>query len=69
MITNERQYRITRAQALRFQRALDEFDGRARPGVDPRLIVAERDAMASQLAELLAELQEYDANPPEQSRA
>lgn len=61
MITNERQYRITRAQALRFQRALDEFDGRARPGVDPRLIVAERDAMASQLADLRGELQEYDA--------
>lgn len=60
MITNERQYRITRAQALRFQRALDAFDSQPRPGVDPRLIAAERAAMASQLADLRAELQEYD---------
>ena len=60
MITNERQYRITRAQAQRFQRALDEFDNRPRQGVDPRLIVAERDALASQLADLHVELHEYE---------
>lgn len=60
MITNERQYRITQTQVQRFQRALDEFDDYPRPDVDPRLIVAERDAMASQLADLRAELEDYD---------
>ena len=39
MITNERQYRITRKKALGFARAIDEFDARSdeRANVHPRL--------------------------------
>ena len=61
MITNERQYRITRAQAARFQRVLDEFNEQARPDVHPGLIAAEREGLESQLADLQAELQEYES--------
>lgn len=61
MITNERQYRITQAQAARFQRVLDAFDEQARPDVHPRLIAAEREGLESQLADLQAELQEYES--------
>lgn len=63
MITNERQYRITHAQAQRFQHALDEFDDRARPDLDPRLAQAERAALASQLADLREELKKWRARP------
>ena len=61
MITDERQYRITQAQVQRFQQALDEFDERLRPDVDTRLVIAERDALESQLASLRAELQDYES--------
>ena len=63
MITNERQYRITRNRAQRFAAALEEFDAGSleRSDVDARLIRAERDAMVSQLADLRQELAEYDA--------
>ena len=61
MITNERQYRITQVQMQRFQQALDEFDERLRPDVDTRLVIAERNALASQLADLRAELQDYES--------
>lgn len=60
MITNERQYKITRAQADRFLRALDEFDDRPREGVHSLLVKAERDALVSQLADLRAEIKEYE---------
>ena len=61
MITNERQYRITQAQAARFQRVLDAFDEQARPDVHPRLIATEREGLESQLADLQAELREYES--------
>lgn len=60
MITNERQYRITRSEADRFARALAEFSDAPRDKVHPLLIKAERDAMASQLEDLRAELAEYE---------
>lgn len=62
MITNERQYKITRSEADRFRRAIGELvSGQmVREGVHPRLLQAERDAMESQLADLQAELAEYD---------
>ncbi|MCY4038111.1 MAG: helix-turn-helix transcriptional regulator [Hyphomicrobiales bacterium] len=60
MITNERQYKITCAQADRFQHALDEFDTHPREDVHPLLIKAERDALESQLADLRAEIDEYE---------
>lgn len=61
MITNERQYKITRSEAARFRNAISDLAaGPARVDVHPRLAQAEREAMESQLADLLAELAEYD---------
>lgn len=62
MITNERQYRITRSKANRFLRAIEEFDAaeRERSGVHPRLVQAEREGIESQLADLREELAEYE---------
>lgn len=62
MITNERQYRITRSEADRFRKAISELaKGPARAEVHPRLLQAEREAMESQLADLQAEIAEYDS--------
>ncbi len=60
MITNERQYGITRNRAKSFERALEEFDADSpkRAGVHPRLVQAEREAIASQLASLREEIEE-----------
>ena len=62
MITNERQYRITRNKVKNFQLALAEFDAKApqRAEVHPRLVRAEREAMEAQLASLRGELEEYE---------
>ena len=62
MISNERQYRITRKKAAGFARAIAEFDAgsRKRSGVHPRLLQAELEAMESQLADLREELGEYE---------
>ena len=62
MIHNARQYRITKAQVAKFAEALKAFDTRlsAHPGVHPKLIKAQRDALASQLESLNAEINEYE---------
>ena len=61
MITNERQYKITRSEADRFRKAISDLTkAPARPNVHPRLLQAEREAMESQLADLQAEIAEYD---------
>ncbi len=62
MIHNARQYRITKAQAARFAAALKAFDLRpaAHPDVHPKLIKAQRDALASQLESLNEEINEYE---------
>ena len=60
MITNERQYGITRTRALHFQRTLAKFDDSSREGVHPSLVKAERDALVSQLADLRDEIDEYE---------
>ena len=63
MIKNERQYRITRAQADRFSQTLDNL--RQRPsdaeGVHPLIAKAQEDALRSQLADLEGELREYES--------
>ena len=61
MISNERQYRITKAQAEKFRNAIADLD-KAEPqeGVHPRLMQAQRDAMQSQLDEMLEEIAEYE---------
>jgi ribosome-binding protein aMBF1 (putative translation factor) len=62
MIKNEREYRITKAQARRFVEALTQLSVRSRSqkGVHPRLVKAEREAIESQLQSLSKELSEYD---------
>ena len=62
MIKNERQYRITRAQAERFSEALRELEGETAKelGLHPLLLKARRDAVRSQLADLEEELGDYE---------
>ena len=62
MITNERQYRITRNKALSFAHAIEEFNARPEEPTDvhARLLQAEREAMESQLMELREELEEFE---------
>jgi transcriptional regulator with XRE-family HTH domain len=62
MITNERQYKITRSEADRFRKAISQLTSSqaGRTDVHPRLLQAEREAMESQLADLQAELAEYE---------
>jgi len=61
MIKNEKQYRITKAQARRFADALDELTKQDRPSnITPRLWRAQRDAAESQLHDLRAEIEAYE---------
>jgi DNA-binding transcriptional regulator YiaG len=61
VITNERQYRITKAQLKRFEDDIAAHDART-PGadVDPRLHRAMRDALVSEANELRAQLERYE---------
>lgn len=63
MIKNERQYRITRAQAERFERSLEELRGSDEENLDlhPLIAKAREDAIRSQLSDLRYELREYEA--------
>lgn len=62
MITNERQYRITKNKAKRFVDALKDFEAQAaeRTDIDPRLVLAEREALEAQLGVLRGEVDEYE---------
>jgi ribosome-binding protein aMBF1 (putative translation factor) len=62
MIRNEKQYRITKAEAKKFEEAIESFDERpeAHPGVAPRLIQAMKEAMASELEILQEQIKEYE---------
>lgn len=61
MITNERQYRITKAQLKRFEDDITAHDARTPSAdVDPRLQQAMRDALASEADELRAQLEHYE---------
>lgn len=62
MIANEREYRITKAAANKFAAALKHFDESpaAHAEAHPRLIQAEKEGIASQLATLRRELREYE---------
>jgi transcriptional regulator with XRE-family HTH domain/dephospho-CoA kinase len=62
LIKNERQYRITRAQAEKFETAVQDLKSApAGSRVHPKLHQAQIDALQSQLAELREELEEYEA--------
>ena len=58
MITNERQYLITQAQAAKFR---DALAAAATEGLPPKALKALRDGAQSQLAELEEQITEYDA--------
>ena len=62
MIKNERQYRIAKAQAAKFEEALKNFGTESRKNrtTHPRLIEAQRAAIQSQLESLRNELAEYE---------
>jgi ribosome-binding protein aMBF1 (putative translation factor) len=61
MIKNEKQYRITKAQARRFEEALAELARQQRPAtITPRLWRAQRDAAESQLHELQQQINAYE---------
>ena len=63
MITNERQYKITRSEAENFKCALAEFEQAQaeRTDVHPRLLRAEKEALKSQLQDLLNEIDVFEA--------
>ncbi|MCY4079003.1 MAG: helix-turn-helix transcriptional regulator [Caldilineaceae bacterium] len=63
MIKNERQYRITRAQADRFSEALRKLDagGTDQSESRPRLLTVQKEALQSQLSDLEADIREYEA--------
>lgn len=58
MIKNERQYRITKSQIVKFEAALDELT--ARRGKTSRLRQLEEDAARSQLDELRDEVDQFE---------
>lgn len=62
MITNNRQYKITRSQAEKFRLALNKFESinLVKDGIDPLIIQAQRDALESQLEELNETLTRYE---------
>ena len=62
MIKNERQYRITKAQAERFSEALRELEGEVMEGLGLHLLLfkAREDAVRSQLVDLEGELRDYE---------
>lgn len=63
MIKNGRQYRITKSQAEKFERALQEISRRSsqEADVDPLVQQAIVEGTESQLSELQEELAEYEA--------
>ena len=61
MIKNERQYRITRAQAEKFEGAIAGVAANPNRRLHPALRKAELDGLKSQLQDLKKELQEYEA--------
>ena len=61
MIKNERQYRITKAQAGKFAKAIREMKSGPKSMAQPVLRKAQIDAMESQLADLQHEIDEYEA--------
>ena len=61
MIKNEKQYRITKAQARRFEDALAELHRKERPAnITSRLWQAQRDAAESQLRDLQEQVAAYE---------
>src|SRR6266480_2032434 len=60
MIKNERQYRITKAEAEKFQGSLEGWDPTP-DGIDPVIHAAQKSALESQLQDLKRDVAEYEA--------
>jgi len=60
MIKNERQYRITKAQAEKFRHTIAETTANPRQDLHPALRKAELAALTSQLEDLKREIREYE---------
>jgi hypothetical protein len=61
VIKNERQHRITKANAEKFRATLKELAATPRPkNVHPKLWEAQKAGLKSQLQDLVAELHEYE---------
>ena len=60
MIKNDRQYKITKAQAAKFERALRRLEETPDPELHPVLRKAEIESVRSQLEELNEEVEEYE---------
>ena len=59
MIKNERQYRLTKAQANRFSQTLQSLG--ESDGVHPLIVKAQREALSSQIVDIEGELREYES--------
>src|SRR5688572_22877253 len=61
MITNQRQYEITRAQLTKFERELASLaQEQAKSSLHPLLLKAQRDSMSAQIDQLRSELLAYE---------
>jgi HTH-type transcriptional regulator/antitoxin HigA len=62
MITNERQYKITKGEAGRFKTALRDFQEieLVRQGIDPVIVAALRNSLEQQLKDLESQILEYE---------
>ena len=60
MITNERQYAITKAQVERFKQALADAGKQGGKALHPRALKAMREGLESQLKDLQEELSDYE---------
>jgi HTH-type transcriptional regulator / antitoxin HigA len=62
MITNERQYKITKSEADKFRVALRNFGEieLVRQGVDPIIVAAQRSSLEQQLKDLESQILEYE---------
>lgn len=63
MITNDRQYKITKSQIVNFQKSLEDMIKNPPTTTDlhPIIVQASRNAIEVQLKELISQIEEYDA--------
>jgi transcriptional regulator with XRE-family HTH domain len=61
MIKNERQYRITKAEAEKFQGSLKGWDPTPPDGIDPVVHAAQKSALESQLRDLRRDVADYES--------
>jgi HTH-type transcriptional regulator / antitoxin HigA len=62
VITNERQYRLTKVQAEKLRLAIEAFDAKSAlaSGIDPLIVRAQLNALKSEHEELMDQIAEYE---------